>query len=93
MDILATIKKFFPLSFRPKKDMTALIITVVIYLVASFLIGIIGTVIMGLIGGLEIPILNILLGFFGELFGLVINVYAIGGAVLACLDYFKILKD
>jgi len=79
MDLL---KKIFPFSFTPKKDLATLIIYVLIYLVA----GVIGGSIIGFLA--SIPIIGILFGIVGG----VVSIYSIAGAVLACLDFFKILK-
>ena len=79
MDLL---KKIFPFSFIPKKDLATLIIYVLVYLVA----GAIGASIVGFLAGLPI------IGFIFALIGSLIGIYSIAGAVLSCLDFFKILK-
>lgn len=78
MDML---KKFFPFSFK-SKDVKDLVINIVVYLLASILVG----WVLGLLSG--IPILGVLFSLIGSLFGL----YCLVGAVLAVLDYLKILK-
>ena len=76
------LKKFFPFSFGEKKDVAALGINCLIYLVvgivAGFLIGILA----------KIPVLGILIGLVGSL----VDLYVLVGIVLSCLDYFKVLK-
>lgn len=79
MDML---KQIFPLSFGEKKDITALVINILIYFVAGALAGI-------LIGVLaSIPVIGIIIGLIGG----VIDLYCLVGIVLSCLDYFKVLK-
>jgi len=75
MDML---KKFFPYSFGAK-DVTALVIKIIVYVVAI----IIGSVLLGLVGLITgwIPVL-----------GTVILVYCVIGIVLLILDYLKVLK-
>ena len=79
MDML---KKFFPFSFRPKKDVTALIIHVVIMVVADA----IAAVVIGSLSG--IPFVGWLISLLGSLVGL----YVTASIVFTFLHYFKILK-
>ncbi len=79
MDLL---RKLFPLSFKEKKDIAALIINVLLQLVIDIVLGwIIGIVAL-------IPIVGIVVGLLGGLVGL----YFFVGIVLSILDYFKVLK-
>lgn len=79
MDML---KKYFPFSFQEKKDITALVINIVIYLV----VGLVAGALIGLLA--VIPVLGIIFGLIGSVIGL----YALVGIVFTCLDYFKLLK-
>lgn len=79
MDML---KKFFPYSFAPKKDVVALVINIIIYLVVGALAGIA----IGLVS--IIPIIGFIIGLLGGL----VDLYVLIGIVLSCLDYFKVLK-
>ena len=80
MDIL---KKVFPFAFNCKKgDVAGLVIAILIFLV----IGVIGGFIIGLCA--HIPVVNILCGIAGAL----VDLYAVGGIVLALLTYFEVLK-
>ncbi len=76
------IKKYFPFSFNAKKDIVALIINVVIYLV----VGAIATAVIGILKGIAIIgwIVGILCG--------IIDVYVVIGIILSILDYLKVLK-
>lgn len=78
MDLL---KKFFSLSFNIA-DVKALVINIVIYIVASTVLG----WIIGLLG--KIPVPGILFGLIGGAVGL----YATVGVVLALLVFFKVIK-
>ena len=79
MDML---KKYFPFSFGEKKDLAALIINILIYLV----VGIVAGAIIALVS--IIPILGVLIGLVGAL----IDLYVLVGIILSVLDYLKILK-
>ena len=79
MDML---RNFFPYSFREKKDVTALIINISVYLVVGFVAGI-------LIGLLAIiPIIGIIIGIIGS----ILDLYVFIGIILSVLDYMKVLK-
>ncbi len=79
MDML---KKYFPYSFGAK-DLTALIIKVIVYFVAGVIVGTIASVI-GLI-----PLIGPIIGWA---LGLVANIYTTAGWIIAILDYLKVLK-
>lgn len=79
MDLL---KKYFPYSFGVK-DLTDLIIKIIVYVVA----GVIVATIAGLIG--QIPLVGSILGW---VIGTVANIYTTVGWILAILDYLKVLK-
>ena len=80
MDI---IKKIFPFSFVAKKDIVALIINIVIYIIAGIVVG----AVLGLLG--KIPVVDVIVSIVGGVAGL----YSLCGIVFSCLDYFKVLKD
>ena len=75
------LKKYFPYSFGAK-DLTALIIKIIVMVVVDAVAG----VLIGLLAAL--PIIGVIIGLVGGLVGL----YFLIGIVLAILDYFKILK-
>lgn len=79
MDML---KKIFPFSFKEKKDIAALIINILLYLVGDIIAGFV----IGLLA--SIPLIGIVFSLVGSLVGL----YCLAGLVLSCLDYFKVLK-
>ena len=76
------IKTLFPYSFGAK-DIKALAIKIVVYLVVGFVVGLVCSVI-GLI-----PILGPIIAW---LIGGVVGLYDLVGIVLAVLDYMKVLK-
>ena len=78
MDML---KKIFPFSFGVK-DVTALVVALVIYIVGGAVLG----VVFGLLA--KIPLIGILFGIVGWAVG----VYCFVGIVLSVLDFLKVLK-
>ena len=86
MDML---KKFFPYSFGAK-DVTALVIKIIVYVVAM----VAGGLLLGLIGLISgwIPVLGAIIGWILGAIGTVIEVYCVIGIVLSILDYLKVLK-
>ncbi len=73
MDML---KKYFPLSFRGK-EVKDLVISIVIYIVASAILG----VLLGILG--NIPVVNLVTGIVGTL----VWIYSVAGIVIAILDF------
>ena len=78
---MSTIKTLFPFSFGAKKDLGALIINIVIYLVVGALAGIA----IGILA--KLPIIGIIVGVLGG----IVYLYVAVGIVLSILDYLKIL--
>lgn len=76
------LKKYFPLSFTEKKDMPGLAVVLLFYLIALLAVGIV------------IWILNLIpvVCYIGWVIGSVAEAYVVAGAVLAALDYFKVIK-
>ena len=87
MDML---KKFFPLSFKEKKDVAALVINLIIHLVVA----IIGGAVIALAGMLTgwIPVLGAIIGWALGIVGTLVSAYCLVGGVLSVLDYLKVLK-
>ena len=79
MDML---KKFFPISFTNKPDITSLVIALLIYMVVA----IVTSVVFFLLS--KIPFV----GVFFAIIGGAINFYLAAGVVLTVLDYLKLLK-
>ncbi len=75
------LKKIFPFSFGTK-DVVSLIIKIVIYVV----IGAIAGVLIGVLA--KIPVVNIFTGILGAL----VELYVLGGIIVAILSYLKIVK-
>jgi hypothetical protein len=80
------IKKFFPFSFNVKgMDINSLVVSIIIYVVAGFLLGLV----FGLVG----TILSVIkLGFLMGILGTVVGIYCFAGIVLAVLKFFDVLK-
>lgn len=79
MDML---KKYFPLAFKPKKDIAALVINIIIHLVVDAVAG----VLIGILA--NIPLIGVIVSAVGGLVGLYFTI----SLVLSILDYFKVLK-
>lgn len=79
MDML---KKFFPLAFKPKKDIVALIINIIIHIVVDAVVG----VVIGLLA--ELPLVGAIVAACGSLIGLYFTI----SLVLSILHYLKVLK-
>lgn len=76
------LKKYFPYSFKKKKDVAALVINIILYVVVGFVAG----VLIALLS--IIPFVGILIGIIGG----AIDLYVTIGIVLSILDYLKVLK-
>ncbi len=76
------LKSVFPFSFREKKEVKDLVVTVIIYVIAAIICSVIGALI-GLI-----PVVGSIIGI---LFW-IIDVYFTAGIVLTFLHYFKVIK-
>ena len=87
MDLL---KKIFPFSFNAK-DVTALVIAIVLYLVGGTLIDLVLALVFGLLSG--IPLIGILFGILGWVVGTAVGAYCLVGLVLAVLTYFNLIKE
>lgn len=79
MDML---KKYFPYSFTAKKDLGALIINILVYVI----IGAIATAVIGILKG--VFIIGLLVGIVCT----IIDIYVVAGVIISILDYLKILK-
>ena len=79
MDML---KKYFPYSFTEKKDVAALIINIIAYVVVGAVIG----AVIGFLSGT--PLVGWIIGILGTL----VEIYVAAGIIISVLDYLKILK-
>ena len=75
------LKKLFPFSLKPT-DVKSLVITIVIYVVVSTVIGWIASLLSGII----------LVGLLASLLSWVLGLYCTGGIVVAILAYCKVIK-
>ena len=83
MDLL---KKFWPMSFNLKeKEVKPFVVTLVIYVVAGFIAG----VLLGILGLIKLPLLGVILGLVGT----VVDVYCTAGIVFAILKFVNVFKD
>lgn len=78
---METLKKLFPLSFR-EPTTNNLVVTIIIYVVASFVVGLV----LGLLA--KIPLIGWLFSLVSSLFGL----YCFIGLVLVVLYFLKVIK-
>ena len=75
------LKKLFPISFRDPTT-NNLVVTIIIYVVASFVVGLV----LGLLA--KIPLIGWLFSLVSSLFGL----YCFIGLVLVVLYFLKVIK-
>lgn len=79
MDML---KIYFPLAFAAKKDITALVINIIIHIVINAVAGVAIALLI------KIPLIGIIVSTVGGL----VSLYFLISLVLSILDYLKILK-
>ena len=79
MDML---KKLFPLSFKYVDSVSNLVIGILVYLIAGFLIGALIRILA------KIPVLGLIFGIAGGL----VDIYCLAGIVIQVLVYIKVLK-
>lgn len=79
MDML---KKFFPVSFTDKPDVTSLVVALLIYMVVA----IVTSVVFFLLS--KIPFIGVLFAIIGG----AVNFYLVAGVVLTILHFCKFLK-
>ncbi len=80
--IMDLLKKIFFYAFKEKKDVSALVVSVVIQVLVTAVLGIA----LGFLGG--VPFVGFLFGLVGGL----IDLYGTASVVLTFLDYFKVIK-
>ena len=76
------LKKLFPYSFKKKKQLSDLIVNIIVYLLA----GVVGAALVGFLGG--IPLIGVVLKYVGGL----IDLYVLVAIILSVLDYMKAFK-
>ena len=77
-----TLIKFFPYSFKEKKDVAALIVNILAYIVVGFAVGVVGAL-LGLVP---------FVGFLITILVSAVDLYILIGIVLSVLDYLKVIK-
>lgn len=82
MDLL---KKLWPTSYKAK-DVTGLIVAIVILAIMNFACWLVGLVIG------FIPLINVIAGPIWGIVGWIVGVYTFIGAVIAILYFLKVLK-
>ena len=78
---LNAIKPYFPQAFKAN-DVKSLVIALVIYAVAAFVLGLV----LGLLSAIPI------LGFVARVIGWVVDLYCAAGVILAILVFLKVVK-
>lgn len=79
---MEALRKYFPFAFKEKKDVAALVISIILHLVVGAVLGIAVALVSW------IPLIGWLIG---ALMGLV-DLYIFISIVLAVLDYLKVIK-
>lgn len=78
------LKKFWPLSFREKKEVKDLVIMVIIYFFAPTIV----SIVLGLLG--RIPVIGIIFNIINYVCGGLFGLYCTAGIVFTFLNYFKV---
>ena len=86
-----TLKKLFPLSWKYTKDVSNLVIGIIIHIVVAILAGAVIFLATALTGW--IPFIGGLIGWALGIIGALVEVYVIAGIVILLLVYFKVIKD
>ena len=74
--------KYFPLSARAKKDVVGLIVSILLYIVVSAVLGFVFSLLS------EIPVLGWVIGIIGSIVGL----YCFIGIIVSILVFLKVIK-
>ena len=74
--------KFFPISARAKKDVVGLIVSILLYIVVSAVLGFVFSLLSA------IPLVGWIIGIIGSLVGL----YCFIGIVVSILVFLKVVK-
>lgn len=77
-----TLVKFFPYSFKEKKDVAALVINILVHIIVGFAVGVVGA----LLG--FIPFVDFIIGIVVG----AVDLYILIGIVLSVLDYLKVFN-
>ena len=85
------LKKFWPYSFKvEKKNVSSLVVNLIVWVVGAFIAGIILWLATALTGW--IPVIGALIGIIVGIIGSVIELYSLIGIVLAILVFVDVLK-
>ena len=86
-----TLKKFFPLSWKYTKDVSSFIIGLIIYVVASIIVG----AVIGLATLLVawIPVVGAIIAWLLGIVSSLVGVYLLVGIVILILVFTKVIKD
>ena len=76
---MEALRRYFPFSFREKKEIKELIINILVYLAAAAVIGLF----IGLFA--KIPVMNWIFGILGT----VAEIYTASGIAISVFDYVK----
>lgn len=85
------LKKFWPYSFKvEKKNVSSLVVNLIVWVVGAFIAGIILWLATALTGW--IPVIGALIGIIVGIIGSAIELYSLIGIVLAILVFVDVLK-
>ena len=88
---METLKKIFPLSWKYTKDVTNLIIGIIVYLVVGLVAG--AVIVVSSFLTVWIPLLGAIIGLVLKLLGGLVEIYVIAGIVIQILVFAKVIKD
>ena len=86
------LKKFWPVSFKERTEVSQLVVAVVIQALIGWGVGAVLGVVAGILSGLIPGTLGMIIAAPLTLIGSIVGVYFTAGIVFTFLSYFKVLK-
>ena len=87
---METLKKFFPLSFKFTKDVSDLVIGIIIQIIAVVILGALIWLATAITGW--IPVVGKLIGWVLGIVSSLAGIYCLSGIVIQILVYTKVIK-
>ena len=87
---METLKKFFPLSFKYTKDVSDLVIGIIIQIIAVVILGALIWLATAITGW--IPVVGKLIGWVLGIVSSLAGIYCLSGIVIQILVYTKVIK-
>ena len=84
------MKKYFPLSFKYSKDITSMLIGIIVYLAIAALAGV-AIWVASLLGG-WIPLAGVVIAWLLQIVSILVEFYIFAGIIILILAFLKIIK-